>query len=326
MESNRVTALRQLKHIYLSSWHMLEKVEIGLISNERKILTDHHPSIRISSSICLLALHLWGVPGSQVSVKDILRLAPAFGRQYLKVDREWNEVIWLDDMMTLMIISSLQKDDAELVHFSKWFKIKRLQDVGREEEMAHQPILYYVADLFREKKFASYEPLKECQANYRVKDPPLLVAALEEMKAGKAKKTFENLIAAALDHAKRANLALKQRPIGEINILAMYPSLLWNVAELRGMHPPTMPPEIRPFMLTRQTLGLPPIQAVKSSKSKAPKIAKAKIAKASKASKIANAKTAKGKADKGKTDKAKTTKAKTTKAKTPKAKNRKAEG
>jgi hypothetical protein len=275
MGLTRKTILKRLEHISLSSWYALKFVDEGVGLREKNYFSaqvqpnyrwqmgqDPHPASLIDDCLLFLCFQLWGVASSKVSLEDVLTFAPVAGREYIKPVCQRHEDIWLDHMLSLMVICSLRKDDFELIRFSKWFRIKNLQTVGTKEQMALQPILYYVADMFRKEKFESYEPLKECQAHFRVKAPPALVAALEGIRSLDAKKTFDNLTTAALDHAKRTNIALTQRPICQQDILAMYASLLWNVAELRGLCPPSVRPEIRPFMLIRQTLGIPSIHTV----------------------------------------------------------------
>jgi hypothetical protein len=191
----RKAILKRLEHINLSSWHALKFVDQGLGFFEQDFFAarrappnfkapwdkekNPHPCWIIDGCFSLFVYQLWRVPSSKISVQDVLALALAAGRGYIKPACQRHEAIWLNHMLSLMLLCSLKKDDSELIRFSKWFRIKNLQPIGTQEQIAHQPILYYVADLFRTEKFESYEPLKECQAHFRVKDPPALVAALD---------------------------------------------------------------------------------------------------------------------------------------------------
>ncbi|MCU0721073.1 MAG: hypothetical protein MUC83_15290 [Pirellula sp.] len=290
----RKSILQRLDHINLGSWSVVNDLDIDdRIRSNEKILKSKKFSTdsKISSALYLTIYQLWGIPSKKFSLEEVFEITLEAGKEFITKPHE----IWLSNLMTVMLIASLQPDDTELIHFSNWFKVEK-HALGDLPEIAFLPILYQVADIFRARKFRSFEKLDKYLEKWRVKVPPMLLTALEGIRKMDSKKTFDTLLAASLDHATRTNIALpKNRVINECYAVAIYPSLLWNVAELRGLEPPTMPPEIRPFMLTRQTLGLPPIQPVITSKASKPKVPKS--AKAKSAKKTAKAKNAKRNSD-----------------------------
>jgi hypothetical protein len=304
----RKTILKRLEHINLAGWSsFIKNVDKWIESNENELKSrkkgPRYASMKITRSLDLIVYHLWGVPSEKFPLEKAFEIALEAGQEYTATpglapgtNRPRDES-WLSEMSTLMVIASLQKDDADLTQFSNWFTVDD-HAFGDPYEISFQPILYHVANFFRDRKIRSFEKLNKFLATWRVKEPPLLMSALEGIQSRNLKKTYDDLIAASIDHAKRANVVLAKDQVNNFhNLVAMYPSLLWNVAELRGLEPPTMPPEIRPFMLTRQTLGLPPIQTAitsKASKPKVPKTAKAKTVKVPKSAKSAE-KTAKAK-------------------------------
>jgi hypothetical protein len=341
---NRKTILKQLEHINLSGWAHFKQIDTMFPILEKEMISKkERPQTKIGTGTILTIYQLWGVPSEKLSLDKVFEIVVGAGREYTCTPGVApgsncpQDVNWMYTMPSLMLIVSLQEDHVELARLSNWFKVEK-HSYGEPSQIAHQPILYNVADMFRKKKFTSYEKLNKFLTLCRVKEPPLLMSALEGIRVMDSNKTFDNLITAARDHARRTNIGIPQHSVLSLsNIVALYPSLLWNVAELRGLQPPSIPPEIRPFMLTRQTLGLPPIQVVKTaeeSKPVVPKTIKAKLAKGKAVNgKTAKAKTATAKSVKAKSAKtskapktanAKTSKAKT--AKTAKAKKRKAEG
>ena len=311
--TNRKTTLKQLEHINLSGWGHLNKVD-EIVRNVAEEIKSRRakPGDKISAAATLAVFEIWGIPSTEVTLETAFEKALSAGEEYTSTPgiapwtKRHRDEYWLHKVLSLMVVASLQNDDTALTRFSNWFKVENYS-YGEPYYIAHQPILYYVADMFRKKKFASYEKLNKFLASCRVKEPPLLMSALEGIRSMDSKKAFNDLITAVTDHAQRANIGIPRGALLNVcDIVAMYPSLLWNVAELRGLQPPSIPPEIRPFMLTRQTLGLPPIQAAKTSEASKPKTANAKSAKA----KTANTKTAKTKTAKTKTAKTKTAKTK----------------
>jgi hypothetical protein len=239
----------------------------------------------------LMICQLWGVPSKKLSLEKVNEIAVEAGKEYTLTPGVApgsncpHDEFWLPQMSSLMVIASLQEDDAELTRCSNWFKVEEYS-YGEEDDVAFQTILYHVANIFRDRKFRSFAKLEKFLELCRVKVPPLLMSALESIRSGNSKKTSETLLAAALDHAKKTNTRLSQgQLLHPHDIVALYLSLLWNVAEHRRLKPPTIPPEVRPFLLTRQTLGFPPIQSAKTSiapKSKTSEPSKSKTSKGSK--------------------------------------------
>ena len=270
---SRKTILKQLEHINLSEWAIfIKNIDKWIESAENELKSrkkgPRYASMKIMRSLDLIVYHLWGVPSAKLSLEKAFEIALEAGQEYTTTpglapgSNRPRDESWLSEMSTLMVLASLQNDDANLIHFSNWFTVKD-HAFGDLYEISFQPILYHVANFFRDRKIRSFEKLNKFLATWRVKEPPLLMSVLEGIRSRNSKKAFDDLIAASIDHAKRANVVLaKDRVSSFHNLLAIYPSLLWNVAELRGLQPPTMPPEIRPFMVTRQTLGLPPINAI----------------------------------------------------------------
>lgn len=172
MGLTRKTILKRLEHINLSGWHALKDVDQGLGFFEDDVRNSPFPDAKIEGCLSILIYKLWGVPSLEVSLDEALEVAPAAGKEYLKPAYQRHQDIWLNKMLSLMLICSLQENISDLVRFSNWFRIKKLQPVGTREQMAHQPILYYVADMYRKEKFENFELLQECQAHFRVKDPP----------------------------------------------------------------------------------------------------------------------------------------------------------
>ncbi len=264
MGLTRKTVLKRLEYINLAKWGDLKKIDERVDFSERyvKATKKANPVDNIRSAMSLLIFELWGVPSTKISREAAIKNALVAGKEYMRLPKDMQfEYSWLGDLWSLMVIASLERDDAELNRFSNCFKIEPQQGPMSFREGTLKPILYDVANMYRDEKFDNVEVLRKSMRFYKV--PRLLNSALDGIRTRNAKKAFDDLIAAALDHAKRTNaFRFKYSNPGAEDIVDKGSSLLWNVAELRGLHPPAIPPEIRPFMVIRQTLGIPPVNTV----------------------------------------------------------------
>ncbi len=264
MGLTRKTVLKRLETINLAKWGDLKKIDERVDFSERYVKASKKADSgdNIRSAMSLLIFELWGIPSTKISRQTIMKNARAAAKEYIQIPKDMQfEYSWLGDLWSLMLIASLQDDDADLVQFSNCFKIEPQRGPMSFREGTLKPILYGVANMFRDEKFDNVEELTKSMRHYKV--PRLLNSALDGIRKRDAKKAFADLIAAALDHAKRTNaVRFKYSNPSESDIVDKGSSLLWNVAELQGLHPPAIPPEIRPFMVIRQTLGLPPVSTV----------------------------------------------------------------
>ena len=208
----RKTLLKRLEHINLATWIPLNDIDeiIGSCEHELRFRKPG-PSYaatsgKIFDALYLTITQLWGVPSTKFSLEKVFEIALQTGREFISMDKP----CWLDTMTSLMLIASLRADDTELTSFSNWFKVEKYS-LGDLPEISYQPILYQVADIFRRKKFRSFEKLNKYNETWRIKPPQMLMSAVEGIRKMESKTTFDNLLAARAGSCEAFQYSLIKR-------------------------------------------------------------------------------------------------------------------
>jgi hypothetical protein len=199
-----------------------------------------------------LVYYNWGYAPSKQASSKVLELAcKGIPNDFSKI---CSPEITVNFGLTFQLLCSLADNNVALKRLANGMDSKVYQAAGDGLEL--QPILFQVANLVRTTPFRSLAKIEELAAKGKVKISPGVTDALKAIKEDNETATFNSLMAAMDDHAKRFKLKLSKGELSRQDIIARCPSILWNLAVQRGMTPPVIPSVVQPFLLTRSTLGL----------------------------------------------------------------------
>lgn len=281
-EQSRYSILKNLEGIHLHQLKWLRGIDSHVASSEKGVRTRKFLWRAFPYLFSIVAYKLWQAPSKIVTVDWVLTKLNLVVPQYCKKERR--SCISLSTVQDVMMLCSLKEDEKLLKRFATWHKTSALRVFGDAFDMARQHALHQIATLYVTLPDEKTKNLKLLMSDFRVKPFGPIMEAIELCRSGAEQRLFEVLLQSAAEHRKRINAKLGKPGFDGsfTDIIAIPESILWNIGCLRGFTPPVVPMELRPFLMTRQNLGLPPLDSPSKTKRTKPasdsqRTAKAKI-------------------------------------------------
>ena len=196
----------------------------------------------------------------RISQKVACETAIRCAKIFFSGEKEYQKQIkedWTRCYGDFFLSATLATDMGSLEFLSEWLSLKRKVVADWDPNTAAgAPILFAIADLFRQKPFGEAAAMKMGQAKCS-RSMKLLIEATKKIVYQAEATESSKLFAESLQlHAKTVQMTSLKERLAPIDLVAVHHSIVWNAALLKGFQLASPSKELLPFLVTKKCLGL----------------------------------------------------------------------